>query len=546
VIVNSTAAGAGRYRALTALFTAQAVIMTRPLGDVAAGYVPATDDAYFSIWRLAWVAHQIVVDPQHLFDANIFHPATNTLAYSDAMLLVGALGAPLFHAGVDPGLVHNILLLTAIVSSMLCTFALARRLTGSDPAALIAAMIFGFAPYRMAHLGHLELQWTMWMPLSMLVLHRLIERPALVRGAALGAVLGAQVLCSVYYGVFLACYLLAAWFALVSFAKNKARIAAATVAAIAPLLVVAMIYGPPYLQTRAEFGERRAEEVSTFSAVPSDYLRVPMENRLRGSREHNGVAPDERSLFPGTVAIVLAVLALLPPLSRLSVTYLGLALVAADLSFGSHGVSFQLLQLFSVAGSLRSPARFGVLVLLSIAVLAAIGAARAFRRYPSIVPAATVLIALLCLGEYWSAPQPVRAFDRRPSEIESWLATHPPGTVILQLPAPTGETLWFHEPDYQVRSINHWQRLVNGYSAFPPAHYVRLINELDRFPERDVIEMLRAINVRFILIHRAFYREDEFERIVQAARASSRLWPVRTFGAGASRIEVFELNYVAE
>ena len=66
------------------------------------------------------------------------------------MLLVGVIATPFFKLGVDPGLVHNYLLLAAFVSSMLCAFALARRLTGSDPAALIAAIIFGFAPYRLA------------------------------------------------------------------------------------------------------------------------------------------------------------------------------------------------------------------------------------------------------------------------------------------------------------------------------------------------------------------------------------------------------------
>ena len=536
-----------KYLGLAALFAALTVIMTWPLGRVTAVQVPASDDAYFSIWRLAWIAHQLPGDPRHLFDANIFYPATGTLAYSDAMLLVGVIGMPLFALGIDPGTIHNMLLLAAIVSSMLCAFALARRLTGSDPAALIAAIIFGFAPYRMAHLGHLELQWTMWMPLSMLVLHRLIEKPTMARGLALGAALAAQALCSVYYGVFLACYLAAAWLALAPFEKLRARIAGASLAATVPLLLVAMIYGPPYLKTRADMGERRADEVSAFSAVPSDYLRVPMENRLRGSRDDNGLAPDERSLFPGTLAIALALAALLPPLSRSLFTYVGLTLVAADLSLGSNGLLFRLLQMtFSVTGSLRSPARFGVLVLMSVAVLAAVGAEKIFRRYPSLTPALTLAVTLLCLGEYWSAPHAVRPFDARPSETDLWLRTHPPGTVILELPAPTGKTLWLREPEYQVRSINHWQPLVNGYSAFPPARYTRLINELDRFPERDVIGMLREIKVRFILIHRAWYEEAEFERVVQAARASSRLWPVRAFGAGDSRVEVFELNYLPE
>jgi hypothetical protein len=227
------------------------------------------------------------------------------------MLLVGVLGTPLFKAGVNPAVVHNYLMLAAFVSSMVCAFALARRLTGSDPAAWLAAIIFGLAPYRMAHIGHLELQWTMWMPLALLLLHRVIEKPSLWRGVLLGAALAAQVLSSIYYGVFLACYLAAAWVALVPFEKAKGRIAAATAFAIVPLLLVALIYGPPYLQTRKQFGERRAEEVQTFSAVPGDYLRVPPENVLRG-RTDAGEAPDERSLFPGFVAIALAMVAFSP------------------------------------------------------------------------------------------------------------------------------------------------------------------------------------------------------------------------------------------
>ena len=192
-----------------------------------------------SIWRLAWVAHQLPEDPRHLFDANIFYPAKGTLALSDAMLLVGALGLPFFHAGVSPAIVHNYLMLAAIVSSMLCAFALARRVTGSDRAAWLAAVIFGLAPYRMAHIGHLELQWTMWMPLAMLLLHRLLEQPTAARGLSLGLALAAQVFCSIYYGLFLACYLAAAWLLLMPFEKAKGRIAAATTITVVPLLLVA-------------------------------------------------------------------------------------------------------------------------------------------------------------------------------------------------------------------------------------------------------------------------------------------------------------------
>jgi len=109
-----------RYAVLTAASIAIAILMSWPLGRVTDVVIPASDDVHFSIWRLAWVAHQLPEDPRHLFDANIFYPAKGTLALSDAMLLVGALGLPFFRAGVSPAIVHNYLMLAGIVSSMLC------------------------------------------------------------------------------------------------------------------------------------------------------------------------------------------------------------------------------------------------------------------------------------------------------------------------------------------------------------------------------------------------------------------------------------------
>jgi hypothetical protein len=531
------------YPALTALLIVLTVLMTWPLGRVSPAVIPASDDANFSIWRLAWVAHQLPRDPAHLFDANIFHPATGTLAFSDAMLLVGVAGLPFFELDINPALIHNGLLLAAIVLSMLCAFALARKLTGSDPAALIAAIVFGFGPYRIAHIGHLELQWTMWMPLSMLLLHRLIEKPDVWRGALLGIALSAQLLCSIYYGLFLGCYVGLAWIALLPLAAAKKRLMAASAVVAVPLVIVGLLYGPPYANTRAQFGERRPEEVKMFSAVPGDYLRVPQENSLRG-RADSGPAPDERSLFPGAIALLLAAIALVPPVSRMALTYLAIGIAAADLSMGVNGWLFPLLQSgFSFAGSLRSPARFGVLVLLSVSVLAALGAARLFTRRPQRTPALAAGLTLLCLAEYWSGPLPVRTFEAEPSAAHVWLAQNRPGSIVLEMPTPTGNTLWRHESVFQVRSINHWQPLINGYSAFPPLHYERMVNELAQFPQKHTVDRLRRANVKFILLNREFYTEAEFADLLRAVEESKEFWPPRAFGEGGQQVVVIEPKY---
>ena len=478
--------------------------MTWPLGRISHAIVPASDDAYFSIWRLAWVAHQLPEDPARLFDANIFHPATNTLALSDAMLLVGVFGTPLFRTGVNPAIIHNYLLLAAIVTSMLCAFALARRLSGSDAASWLAAIVFGLAPYRMAHIGHLELQWTMWMPLGLLLLHRLLEKPTPWRGVLLGAALAAQVLCSIYYGVFLACYLAAAWLALVPFERAKGRIAAASAFAIIPLLLVGLIYGPPYARTGAQVGERRTEEVTAYSAVPGDYLRVPQENVLRG-RADQGEAPDERSLFPGFIAIGLAIFAFMPPLSRMAFTYLGLAMRVRR-----SVVRHQRRAVLPPAERLwrRQPPRARPLRRARVVIDR--GAGGDWRRAPLRAAAAARPVRFgradpAVLGRYWSSPIGVREFDPAPTEAEAWLARNAPGTVLLELPAPAPDTLWRHEAKHQLRSIYHWQPLVNGYSAFPPQSYVALITELRKFPQRDAILPLRERGVKYILVHREFY-----------------------------------------
>src|SRR5688572_1312004 len=200
-------------------------MLTWPLGDPRVRVLPDMDDALFSVWRLAWIAHQLVRDPAALFDANIFYPAPHTLAYSDAMLLVGLAGAPFFWAGVPPALIHDGLLIAAIVSSAWAMYALALRLTADRLAATLAGVIFALAPYRFAHIGHLELQWTAWMPLALVALHELIDRPRLGAGLALGACLAGQLLCSIYYGVFLALTVGVAWIALVVAHGTRPRLA---------------------------------------------------------------------------------------------------------------------------------------------------------------------------------------------------------------------------------------------------------------------------------------------------------------------------------
>src|SRR4026208_1976540 len=74
------------------------VIMTWPRVRVLRTHALEDQDVYFNLWRLRWIAHALATAPLSLFDANIFVPERGVLAYSDAMLVEGAIAAPLLWA----------------------------------------------------------------------------------------------------------------------------------------------------------------------------------------------------------------------------------------------------------------------------------------------------------------------------------------------------------------------------------------------------------------------------------------------------------------
>ena len=120
------------------------------------------------------------------------------------MLVEGLIAAPLFAAGLRPLLIHNLMLLGAIAASGVGMFTLARHLWGSTPGAIIAGLVFAFAPYRFSHIMHMELQWTMWIPWAFWAMQRTLETAKLKFGLLTGVFIALQIGSSIYYGMFLA------------------------------------------------------------------------------------------------------------------------------------------------------------------------------------------------------------------------------------------------------------------------------------------------------------------------------------------------------
>jgi hypothetical protein len=518
--------------------------VTWPQAALLSSHLSAHHDAYFSIWRLGWIAHAIATSPLRLFDANIFHPTAGTLAYSDATLLEGIVGAPLFWSGVPPVLVYNLLLLGGFAGSGVAMFVLARHVTGSTGPAMVAAAVFTMLPYRIEHFMHLELQWAMFIPLTWWALHRGVETASWRWGALAGLFLWLQMLACVYYGVFLAMTLLVfAPLVLVTERRLSTRTLVPIVAAAAVAALLTFPVALPYRAAARELGGRTIAEITRYSAQPLNYLAATSSSRLWGWTADRWGGSELR-LFPGAVALVLAAVALFRRPVRPVVVYAITAVAAVELSFGLNGMTYPaVFQQIDALQGFRATARFGVIASGALAMLAGLGAqvlrgkVAQHRTRLAVVP---VIFGLMMIDD---ANRPMGLTPGDPVEAPDAykVIRGAPRGAVLELPVPELEHLPGWDPFYQAWSLWHWKPLVNGYSGYYPPDYLLTVLRMDVFPEDGTLDRLRAHEVRYVIVHRAFYDQDQYARLMLRVARRPELKPWGAYKDAVGTADIFEL-----
>lgn len=505
------------YLGLTAAVTYPQVMQ---LSD----HVADVGDPLLNTWALAWVAHQLPFSPAHLFDANIFFPERRTLAYSETLIAPAILGAPLLWLGVGPVLVYNLLFFAAFVASGLGMALLVLDLTGRRSAAFVAGTIFAFLPYRIDHYSHFQLLQTQWMPLSLWCLHRVLWYRRLRDGVWLGASVGAQALTSMYNALFLVAFMTAVGVVLFAFQRKWMRTLTALGAACLVAATMTLPVATAHLRAREVVGERSKGEAIAGSAVWSDFLASVPYSRFHGqwsSRFGGG----ERRLFPGFVALTLALVALWPPLSTTRVAYAVGTLFAADMARGFNGFVYPFLYEYMVVfRGLRIPARMGLMVGFGLAVLAGFGMSRLAKRLsPNGASVAATVVVVGVLMDGWVAPLGLTKVPSDAPLIYYDLLRDkgdPPRTTLARLPSDPSPTVLLElpfdrdAPTYMYYSTFHWQNLLNGYSGFFSARHGRLNERLAGFPDRDSVSAISVLGVRYVTIHGELMSADDYRRVI--------------------------------
>src|SRR5262245_24520907 len=190
--------------ALAFLFYAvAAVVGTWPLASAPARLGVPNPDAYGNSWVLAWVVHQAIRDPVHLFDANIYHPHATSLAFNESLLPEAIQAAPLLALGASPLLAHNLVLLLTLPLSAPAAYLLARGLSGSAQGAFLAGLGYGFGAYRFHHINHVHSLSVQWLPLALLFAQRVARSNRFRDAVGLAGSALLQALSCAYFGFLL-------------------------------------------------------------------------------------------------------------------------------------------------------------------------------------------------------------------------------------------------------------------------------------------------------------------------------------------------------
>jgi hypothetical protein len=289
-------AAAGLYLLLT-------IALTWPLVLHPGSRVPNDlGDSLLNMFLLAWNARETPLS-ERWWNLPQFYPIPGVMAFSEHLLGLSVITTPVIVLTGSPLLAYNAVFFLSFPLCALATHLLCFELTRRHDVSVLAALAYGFAPYRMSQFAHVQVLSAYWIPFTLLALHIFVRRPQW-RWAALfaGSWLMQALACGYYLfylSVLVGLWLL--WFAVGRIAwTNLVKLLVAWGAVVAAMVPVAL----GYLKYQSAYGFKRwPEEIEAFSADVASLLTASGNLRLWGWLRV--IERPESDFFPGLTPVAL-------------------------------------------------------------------------------------------------------------------------------------------------------------------------------------------------------------------------------------------------
>ncbi|WP_438862207.1 hypothetical protein [Paractinoplanes aksuensis] len=494
------------------------------------------DPAMFA-WQIAWGGHALLHNPLHFWDSNTFYPDPHSLAFTDTVLGYMPLG--MIGSGMEAALLrYNLLYVLLHALAFVGAYALTRQLGSHPLGAAVAGVAWAFAPWRLAHVGHLNVISTGGIALSLAMIARghgwslrrghrpdrhrpgwalagwLVAAWQISLGLAIGLVFA--------YVMIALCLVVAGWYGWTWWRRGRPvfgrRLLVADLAGGLVFGAVTVYIGLAFsrvveLNPQADRGLNWTE---AYSPPWRGFFIAPDSSWLWGDR-HAAVRaelswPPEMALLAGVTLIALGTAGVFFSVFRLRhrvLLAIGVA-VAVVLALGSnlpwHGDPGYLTFSKHLPGwaALRTPGRLQIWITLLLAILAAGAvsalalAVRGVSSWPKAGALARAKFVALRLGLLIPlllvTVEGVNKTDH-PEVLKypAAMAVAPEPMLIL----PSDGSL---EMSMMLWSTNGFPRITNGIVTFVPTGQDRVRAASKTFPDAPSIAALRADGIKSVLV----------------------------------------------
>lgn len=545
---------------LTAVFTFPLAL---EMNSYIAGF-HSTDESYAALWNFWWLKYAfrnhlpysnctVIAKPFGINNARSGYPLWNFINTWLSIM-------------TNNVFTYNLEITLSFLASAVFMYYLVYYLTRERLAGILSAVVYSFCPYHFVrtwqHLGLAQIQW---MPLYIFTLFRLRDKQDLKNIILSSLSLFLVVSFDYYYAYFMFIVTgafitfifinrLNSRFRGISVFNNDFKVIRAifVVGILSFLLTLPSTF--PIFKDRITQPLRKASVYNPFfrpfddlfsqAAKPLSYLLPATTHPVFGKFTENfigsqlyGESLTEHTLYLGWVPLILAFMAFRrwrknrkiqgqspksgdSPCYRESF-YIGFFILLAIAAWAFSQppwwdiLGFKLYMptffLYKIASMFRAYCRFGIVVMLAIAVLAGFGLKFILEKFKSQKTkiAITCLFSGLVLFEFWNWP-PFKVIDV--SEVPAaykWLKMQPGDFTIAEYPLDVNGA----NVMYMFYQTVHEKKIING--TIPETYANKVARAIARLSEPNTAATLKWMGVKYIIVHRDDYLKSELIKEIE-------------------------------
>ncbi len=564
-------------------FLGLSTYLTYPLIFHFTDSVTSLGDELLIIWIQNWVIHSLQTNIWGIFQANIFYPYHNSLAFSETFITTSVLAYLPYLLTKQPVITLNFTLFTSTFLFGFSVYLLCFYVTKKNAIALVCGTLAICSPVVLDKSVHLQVLSISFVLFALLAYIAFLKRKKISYFLLFLFFFLLQVYNSFLPGYFIICSSVILTYFFVQYKKASITIFWNKYIVISTLFCV-MLCLPvivPYYQVSKEFNfVRDIRESIHLGLQPEDLLYGSQYTRLAPflTKNLSFLHQSTIELKNGYLGVVLTLLSIIAvgygckkwkkkdPLSNgfLSIALFGLILSFGPfLHLGRHTIHtpFPIPLPYALFYALapgfkgfRNAARWEMLFVIGITVVIAIMLSDFLKNKTKIVVCIILFSLLVGTVIEYDFPRHLQPIPSIP-KVNQWLTTRLDTSVVIEMPIYA----WYMHPyatqelfrDYY--SVSNFLPLVNGASGYSPIPWEKNSKQLMiEFPYEPSFVRMKKIGINYIIFHKNEFdmlnknnfmidskRIDDGETILNQLKNNRNVTLVKEFPGDY----VFKINY---